>query len=922
MFHGRTDERAVIDRLLADARRRRSGALVVRGEAGIGKSALLDHAAGAVAGDMRVLRGVGIEAESELPFAGLHLLLRGVADHIGALPARQARALRGALGTAPAAGGDRFLTGLAVLTLLADLAEERPLLCLVDDAHWLDHASAEALLFAARRLDAEGVALVLAARDLHAPAFPAPGLAEVRLPGLDAADAEGLLAGHAADLPRHVRDQILREARGNPLALLELAAAQREGRLPAYPYILGTPPTHGRIQQTFTDRIGTLPERTRTLLLVAAADDTGDPAVVLGAAARLGAAVEDLEPAEHRRLLLLAENGLVFRHPLIRAAAYRGATLSRRLAAHRALADVLGARGDDDRRAWHLAAAVTSPDERVAAALERTAEQARTRGGHAAIAAAYERAASLSPARRDRGRRLTVAARAAADAGQFERAATLADLADQADPHAADPATTAEVARVRAVVAAERGLPKAAHEILVGAALSTAGHDPDTAAVMLLDAVEITWFAGDLAALADVVERTGEAGIDPGDRVRALVRAARGLTGLAADEVGDGLPALRELIALTRAGPHGAEFRERARITWWHLMVGEHAAACDLAAALVRDCRVEGAIGVLPRALALLARAQALQGRHRDALASATEGRRVARDTGQSDHEGYHSVVLAWIAAVEGDREWCEDLTREVLARGTGANVVWAGCALGLLDLGLGRHEAVLSRLEDLTAGPNRLDVLSSLPDLVEAAARLGLPGRAAEPYRWYQGWADQMRRPWAGAIALRCRALLAGDEEEAGEYYARAVRLHRTGERPFDRARTELLHGEWLRRSRRRAEARPPLRSALEIFERLGARPWAGRARAELRASGESVAAGAPDRGPGPLGRLSPQELQVVRLAATGLSNRDIGARLFLSPRTVGHHLYNAYPKLGVASRGELARLDLSADPDRRSAL
>ncbi|MFI6506654.1 AAA family ATPase [Streptosporangium sp. NPDC050855] len=909
MFHGRTDELAVIDRLLADARGRRSGALVVRGEAGIGKSALLDHAA-AEAGDMRVLRGVGIESESELPFAGLHLLLRGVADHVDALPDRQARALRGALGMAPVSGGDRFLTGLAVLTLLADLAEDRPLLCLVDDAHWLDHASAEVLLFAARRLGAEGIALVFAARDLHAPAFPAPGLAEMRLSGLDGATAADLLAGHAADLPRHVREQILREARGNPLALLELSAAQREGQLPAYPYNLGTLPTHSRIQQTFTDRIATLPERTRTLLLVAAADDTGDPAVVLGAAARLGADVEDLEPAEHRRLLLFTEDRLVFRHPLIRAAAYRGATLSRRIAVHRALADTLEAHADADRRAWHLAAASTRPDEEVAAALERSAEHARARGGYAAIAAAYERAASLSPDRHGRGRRLAAAARAAVDAGQLDRAVA---LADQAVPHALDPTTAAEVARVRATVAGERGQPKVAHEILAEAVLSTAGHDPDTTAAMLFDAVEAAWFAGDLAAVTGVVERARALGHAPDDRVRALVRVAAGLTGLAADEVGDGLPALRELIGLTAGGPHRAGFRERARVTWWHLMLGEHVAAHDLAVALVRDCRTEGAIGVLPRALALLARAQMPQGRYRDALASGTEGLRIAHDTGQSDHEGYHAVVLAQIAAVEGDQERCADLVKEVLARGTGANPVWAACALSLLDLGLGRHEAALHRLEGVTAGPNRLDTLSSLPDLVEAAARLGLPGRAAESCRRYRGWAEQSGQPWAGAVALRCRALLADDEEEAGAYYARAVRLHRTGERPFDRARTELLYGEWLRRSRRRSDARPPLRSALEIFERLGAAPWAARARTELRASGESLAAR--DRGTGPLSRLSPQEFQVVRLAAAGLSNRDIGAQLFLSPRTVGHHLYNAYPKLGVATRGELARLDLSAE-------
>ena len=423
MLMGRSAETAAVDQLLVDARSSRSGVLVIRGEAGIGKSALLDHAA-ATATDMRVVRGAGVEFESTLPFAGLHQLLRRFTGRLDCLPAEQTQALRAALGLGSAAGGDRFMVGLAVLTLLADLAEEQPLLCLIDDAHWLDQSSAEALLFAARRLEAERVAIIFAARDMHAPEFPAPGLAELRLSRLDGAAAADLLALYAADLDHHRRAHVLREAEGNPLALLELTTAQRQGRsISPYPAVSTT----SKIEEAFADRISRLPERTRTLLLVIAADDSGDPAIVFTAAAHLGAGVADLESAERHSFVSLHEDRLMFRHPLIRSAVYHGAPASRRFAAHRALAASL----EDERAAWHLAAATTGPDEHVAASLERSAQRAQDRGGHAALAAAYERAAALSPDPRDQGRRLAVAAQAALEAGQLEHAGSLAEQASR-----------------------------------------------------------------------------------------------------------------------------------------------------------------------------------------------------------------------------------------------------------------------------------------------------------------------------------------------------------------------------------------------------------------------------------------------------------------------------------------------------------
>ncbi|WP_030674797.1 ATP-binding protein [Streptomyces sp. NRRL B-1347] len=954
-LYGRNEERAVVDGLLDGARKQRGGVLVVRGEAGIGKTALLDHAAER-ATDLRVLRGLGIESESELAFAGLHLLLGAHADRLDALPAPQARALRAAFGLdvgvraaddEPGGAGhgssaDRFLVGLAVLSLLGEIAEERPLLVLVDDAQWLDQASVDALLFAARRLGSDPVALVFAVRDGHP--FPASGLAELRLTGLDERTGARLLHRHADGLPAHVRGMILQEARGNPLALLELpaalSAAQRSGDLHADFFHLGSRPVSERVERTFLDRARALPARAQDLLVVAAAEPTGDLGAVLAAGRALDASLDDLAAAEASRLVSVADGRLRFTHPLSRSAVYRAAPLSLRTAAHRALAEATTA----DRRAWHRAAAATGPDESVAADLERTAEAARRRGGHQAEAAAYERAAALSPGEEQRARRLVAAAEAVENAGEQQRAAGLADRA-AAYPH--DPLTRARLARIRATAANARGDQRAAHALLVDGAAAVGPYDAEVAAYMFLDAMSAAWALNDPGMIARTSAgltalrpspsgaHAAASAAHPAPAAARLITAVDGLAAVALGDPAGGLPAARALVEAPGGTVSAPGLWERASTHWWHQLIGDLDAAYERASALERDCRAGDAIGLMPAALFHLARAQLLMGRLRDATAAASEGVRIAEDTAQGLFAGNLRGVLAHIAAAEGDEDRCRAVTKELAAQGLPIAGAWSSGALALLDLGHGRHDEALHRLEDLWAGPHGHGgfALYALPDLVESAVRVGRPERAAAAAAAFAKWADATGQPWARAVTLRCRALLAtveGATAEAGSgaagasgataqaepadaLFAEAVGAHQGplhDQRPFERARTELLYGEWLRRRLRRTDARPRLRAALELFDAVGAPLWAERARAELRAIGETTPVR--DREPGLLDRLTPQELQIVRLAATGLSNRDIAAQLFLSPRTVGYHLYKAYPKLGVASRGELARMDL----------
>ncbi|WP_219508678.1 AAA family ATPase [Nonomuraea ceibae] len=867
MLYGRAAEEEQLRRLLTEAGAGASAALVLTGEAGIGKTALLDHLA---SGAGRVLRTTGIESENELPFAALHQLLRPALDHLDLLPGPQAEALRAAFGMTAATGRDRFLIGLAVLTLLSEHAGEQALLCLVDDAQWVDQASLDALTFAARRLDAEGVVMLFALRE------PRPlGLPELRLGRLDEAATAALLAARTGgELPAYVRERVTAEAQGNPLALVELSRAmtaeQRAGLLGPLPAAPGGLSAAGRVQAAFGAQLGLLPPLTRRALLVAAADDTGDPAVVLAAA---GAAAPDLEPAEKAGLIHLTGSTLAFRHPLVRAAAYQGATFAERIAAHDALVAVLHGDEHADRRAWHRASAATGPDERAAAELERAAERATGRQGMASASAAYERAAQLSADPAARQRRLVTAAQVAADAGLFHRVAALLEHGDGTG--------SPEAARVRAALELNAGSAAEAVRVLLGADFG----EPAIA----VEAVHAALSAGDPGLAARVCERALAAPPGPHGTLTgvALLLTGRATTPRWEDAARDA----------------GALFSERFLAARAAYAVDDHRLAGELAALLLDHCRSHGLLGWQATCLHLLAESRLALGALDLAGQSAAEGLRHAEYAGL-DHRACHlRATLATVAALEGDETRCRELAGDALAHATahdiGSAAAHARHALALLHLGAGDPAPALAHLDRVPPGPPMLTAFL-LPGLVEAAARTGTPRPDAAA--GYERWARRTGSPAALALAARCRALTSTGEQ-AEDHFGAALGHHEPG---LERSRTHLLYGEWLRRRRRRTDARRHLRAALEGFDRAGAAPWAARARAELRGTGEVIDETAATGSP--LGRLTPQEREVVRLAAAGVSNREIAAQLFLSPRTVGHHLYRAFPKLGVTSRRQLA--------------
>ncbi|GAB3705610.1 LuxR C-terminal-related transcriptional regulator [Nocardiopsis oceani] len=888
MLHGRHEEAGTLDAILAAAVRGDGAALVIRGPAGIGKSALLDHAERSASG-MRVLRTAGIETESELPHAGVHALLGRQVERVAALLAPQARALGTAMGMGEVAGTPEtemaggpeisersFLVGLAVLTLLSEAAEEQPLLCLVDDAQFLDSASVDALLFTARRLSAERVAFLFAVREPHAPVSATPGLREMRLTGLNPVAASAVLDGAAPNLSGADRASVLDEAEGNPLAL-HVLSRYRSGTDHA-PELLDQ-----RLQKTFTRAVASLPERTRRLLTVAAAEQTGRLYTVLGAAESLGLDAADLRPAEEQDLVLASDGRIAFRHPLIRSAARWAAPLGDWVAAHRAIAEALPA-SEPDRRAWHLAAAASGPDEDVARLLDRTAERARGSGGVSAAAPAYLRAAELSADGARRLRRTVLAARAEADSGGLGRAAGLVDRLGPVE----DPKVAVEVAWIRALINNGLGRPEVAADLLLDAA--------DTAPVsrvaeLLRFALRMAWSDSDFARVRLIGDKA--MGLAEAEHIQWLAHAV-----LAVSRTREG--AVARIPPEVEAGLVGAQDpRDRLLLARLRLALGDFRAARRLALRLERECREHGAVSILPEVLMVLARCLHARGRYADAESTAHEGITAAEGTGQWQPRLELSALLAEIAAMKGDAERCARLAKEPLEHAVVPSQGQAVGALALLDLGLGHYEAALGRMERLlwvqgTEG----GALGSVPLMVEAAVRLGERERGERAAALLEPW---LRSEGHGlrAMALQCRALLRDDED-----LYRAAQAE--GPAGFLNAHATLLYGEWLRRSRRHADARTQLRTALEGFDRIGAAPWVERARGELRASGETR--GADVHAPAPAARLTPQELQVVRLAAAGLTNREIGARLFLSPRTVGHHLYGAYPKLGVSSRRELA--------------
>jgi DNA-binding CsgD family transcriptional regulator len=911
---GRAHERAVLGRLLADARAGRSGALVLSGVPGVGKSVLLAHAIDLAEG-MRVLQVSGVDTEIDLAFAGLDQLVRPVLAVAERLPRRQADALLGALGRSDHVSQDRFLVGAATLSLLSEAAENGPLLCVVDDAQWLDRPSVEALAFAARRLEAEGIALLAATRE-----GGWPGLAELPVAGLGADEAAELLRERAGEIRSEVRARLVEETGGNPLALVELAGAlsggQRVGTQPL-PRPLTLPP---RIQEAFSAKVRVLPEASRTLLLVAAADDTSDPAVVFRAAVDLGVGPDDMDPVERAGLASVDSGGrFTFRHPLVRACVYQGSTFPARLAVHKALAGALEGDEHAERRVWHLAATAIGPDQAIAGTLEQSAERSALRGGHAVAAAAFERAAELSPAQTDRGRLLVAAARAAFQAGQADRAAGLAARAEQVVD---DPVVANELTRLRGRIEFARGSAVTAHGLLLAAARGVAERDPRAAAALLVEAARAAWNAYDRDRYAEATALLTSLRLPEGDALGPVVATAIAIGDFVAGHPTDavirmrrGIDAWRPLVKADQATGHDQEFVEASlALTGFTRVTCDDAAGLAVGTAAVAGCRARGLVAWLPWALVNLSMTEAVAGRHSAAVVSATEGLRLARDLDLPMAVCGCKASLAWVAAVRGEQERCRQLAegavRLAQTHHLGAIAVFATWALGLLELSLGRPEAAFERLSDPVHGPMAVPSVRCLitPDLVEAAVRARRVGDLADTIGWYQAWAVATGQPAAEAAVHRCRALL--DDDEAEAHFVEALRLHeRIGpeHRPFDRARTELLYGQWLRRVRRRADARPRLAAAHETFERLGATPWAERAATELRATGQTV-----PRRDAVATHLTPQEIQVVRLVAEGGSNQEVAAQMFLSPRTVAYHLYKAFPKLGITSRVELARLDL----------
>jgi DNA-binding CsgD family transcriptional regulator len=906
VLFGRQAERAAVESLIAGAGSSHSGALVVRGEPGLGKSALLGYAAERAAG-MRVLRAVGIEAESELAFAALHQLVWPVLDRLARLAEPQAAALAGALGLSRASVQDRFLIGVGVLTLLAEAAEDVPLLCVIDDAQWLDRPSADALTFAARRLEAEGVVLLFAARDGELRRFEGPGLAELRLTGLDPEVARALLAEHVAStLSPAVRDRLVENAGGNPLALIELPRLMSDEQLAGRAPLPEPLPQSSEIERVYLERARGLPVDTQLLLLLVAADDTGSLATIFGAGATLGVEPGALDAAEAAGLVRAFDGGVEFCHPLVRSTLYRDATFAQRQASHGALADVLDGEHDADRRAWHRAAASPGQDDEVAAELEHTARRARRRSGFAAAARALERAAGLSGDDEARGRRLVAAAEDAWLAGAPEQALA---LMDRGGGLVSELRVRADLMHLRGTIELRCGVPAEAATILAAGAAEIAPVAPAKAIEMLVEAGQAASYAGDAAQIVEFGRRASALLEDDDPDERFTVDVIVGIGSLLAGHAAIGVPLLREALVLA------AGFQDPGRLV--------HAGACagylgqettehELYGRAAARARETGAVAMLPYVLEFLARAEAVDGRYAAAAAHATEGLRLAHETRQQNSVCHLHASLALIAALQGREDECRSHAADALelatARGLGYQAALAQWALARLDLGLGRVEEALVRLAELAAaGPGEghpFVKLVSTPELVEAAVRVSQPAAAQSALVEFERFARETAPPWMLALLARCRGLLSAGAA-AERHFLEAVRLHGEGARPFDRARTELIFGEFLRRDGRRKEARLHLRAALDAFERLDAAGWAERARAEVRASGET----ARERDPSTADRLTPQERQIVRFVAEGSTNKQVAAQLFLSPRTVDHHLRNVFLKLGISSRTELIR-------------
>ena len=909
-LRGRRAEQAVLSRLLAGARRGESQVLVVRGEAGVGKTALLEHLAGEASG-WRVARAAGVESEMELPFAGLHQLCAPLLGHLDRLPAPQRDALATAFGLAAGAAPDRFLVGLALLGLLSEASRDRPLVCLVDDAQWLDRASALVLAFAARRLLAESVAVVFALREPGADRELA-GLPELVVRGLGEGDARSLLASVIPGrLDARVRDRIVAETRGNPLALLELPRGLTPGELAGGFARPDAQPLAGRIERSFVRRLASLPGQTQRLLLTAAAEPLGDVRLLHGAAARLGIGPDAARAAEEAGLIEI-DLGVRFHHPLVRAAAYRAATGTDRRAVHRALAESTDPDADPDRRAWHRAHAAVGPDEAVAAELERSAARAAARGGVAAEAAFLERATMLTPDPRRRGPRAIAAARAKLDAAAHDDATELLTMAEACR---LDELERAQVVRLRARVAFARSRGADAVPLLLDAARQLEPLDPGLARETHLDAIGAAIFAGRLVEGPEVGEVAGAAlrappGPQPARTMDLLLDGVA--TRLTAGYVAAVLPLRRALEAMRDQDGTAAE---HLRWGWMACRIAselwEDGIWDELAIRQVRVARETGALAVLPLALTYRSGTHLHAGEFAAAEALIEESDAINRAIGGAPLM-YTLVLLAvWRGDEARALALIEAGERNASPRGEGRAHSWGEYAAALLRNGLGDYEAALTAAQAACAHDDIGLVAWAMVELIEAGARCDRPDLAAATLDRLAERTRATGTDWALGTEARSRALVSDGPEADALYQEAIARLARTRV-TVHLARAHLVYGEWLRREQRRVDARDHLRTAHEMFTRFGAEGFAGRAHRELQATGETVR----KRSVGRRDVLTAQESQVARLAAAGRTNPEIGAHLFISPRTVEYHLRKVFTTLGISSRRELrARL---AQPER----
>lgn len=905
---GRTVERGRLDDLLQQTRGGVSGVLVLAGEPGIGKSALLDYARERATG-FTVLESRGLEGEAELAFAGLADLLHPLLGFLDAIPGPQADALAGALALRPPVAGDRFAVAAGTLSLLAVAAEACPVLAIVDDAHWLDAASAETIRFAAHRLRAEAVALLVGTRTGEARVFDSGRLPELALDGLEEGDATDLLQHHgngavAASVVRRLVDY----GGGNPLALAEAAGSLSDAQLRGSEPLPEPMPAGRGVEAAFRHRLDALGWRARSALVVAAAGGENLDAVIRSLPT-LGLAAADLVPAEGAELIRLHDDRLAWRHPLLRSVAYATATEAAKRDAHRALAGAL-AESAPAERAWHLAAATVGIDETVATLLEETAHEARLRRGHAAAGGAYERAAQLTPDGEQRARRLLEAGYDYHLAGWTERARALLDAAGRG---VADPLLRADIAGRRGIVEMWGGDAREARRILAAAAEQIEEADPRRAASLLVGAGIAAQMSGDVGetlaiarAAETLVTHIDDELAQATGNLLASTLVLAGETHQAEKVLARVLPAALAVEA-SRHDPNAA-----ATIGHCLVWVERHDEARRIFESQLEAARSAGSLGVVPFLAACLSELDYRVGNWGAANAGAVESVRLAEATNQLNLLSFSLVTLARLQAARGEAACRTNVERALeLASHLGVRsiTVYGASALGLLELGVGRIDDAIARMSRLSAlvrelGLQEPGVVQWRPDLIEAYVLAGRDAEARAELRTLEDEATSTGRVWAVAAAARCRGMLAAGSDVTA--FAEALTLFEKLASPFERARTELRLGERLRRLRRPAEAREPLRTALSTFDVLGAEPWVEHAEAELAAAGDR----ARRRSPTASGRLTPQEIRIASLVADGATNRQIAATLFLSPKTVAYHLAKVFEKLGLTSRAQLAAL------------